>query len=325
MGPSSNPRLSRQNMGFTKVNRNASPAVLLQSHYFEGVPMPLSSYLFNLKTRNLSPATIQAAEGFLRPFVRVHDPLVATRHDIEHFLADLFDRCRPSTVWTYWRHLKGFYKFLEAEGDIEVNPMTHVARPMIPPTEVRVLNNDEISKLLATCVGRGRGREDKRDLAILMVMLDSGIRLSEVVGMTLEDIGQDGTIRIFGKGRKWRTVALGVDSTSALNRWLRLRGNAPGRVWLGRKGPLTIYGVRRVVVKRGLQIGMDLNPHMLRHTFVDNWLRNGGAEVDLAKLCGWTSTRMAERYAQHHANERAITAHKRIAPLDFLTKSRFAK
>jgi integrase len=276
--------------------------------------MILRSYLFHLKTRNLSPATIKAAEAFLKPFVDSHDPLTASRHDIENFLTDLFDRCRPSTVWTYWRHLKGLYKFLESEGDITDNPMINVARPMIPPTEIRVLNNEEIRNLIGACSGR-KG-DDRRDLAILMVLLDSGVRLSEIVGMTLEDIGQDGTIRVFGKGRKWRTVALGIESSSALNRWLRIRGNAPGAVWLGRKGPLTNYGVRRIVVKRGASIGIDLNPHMLRHTFVDQWLRNGGAEVDLAKLCGWTSTRMAEKYARHHANERAVTAHKRIAPLD---------
>ena len=57
---------------------------------------------------------------------------------------------------------------------------------------------------------------------------------------------------------------------------------------------------------------------MLRHTFVDNWLRNGGSEVDLARLAGWCGTAMAGRYAQHRAAERALTAHKTIAPLDRL-------
>jgi integrase len=55
---------------------------------------------------------------------------------------------------------------------------------------------------------------------------------------------------------------------------------------------------------------------MLRHTFIDNWLRNGGNEVDLARLCGWTTTRMAERYARQRANERAVNAHSSIRPLD---------
>ena len=74
-----------------------------------------------------------------------------------------------------------------------------------------------------------------------------------------------------------------------------------------------------MIHRRGLQAGFHLHPHMLRHTFVDNWLRNGGAEVDLARLAGWATTRMAERYAQHRADERAVTAHKSVAPLDSLT------
>lgn len=57
---------------------------------------------------------------------------------------------------------------------------------------------------------------------------------------------------------------------------------------------------------------------MLRHTSVDNWLRNGSAKVDLARLAGWTTTRMAEHYAQHRADERAVTAHKSVATLDRL-------
>lgn len=112
--------------------------------------------------------------------------------------------------------MKGFYKFLETVEDIENNPMKSVASPIIPPTEVRALNPEEVRKLLGSC--NGRNKDDRRDLAILMAMIDSGIRLSEVVGMTIDDIDQDGTIRVVGKGRKWRTVALGVESGSALNR-----------------------------------------------------------------------------------------------------------
>ena len=74
-----------------------------------------------------------------------------------------------------------------------------------------------------------------------------------------------------------------------------------------------------MIQRRGQQARFHLHPHMLRHTFVDNWLRNGGAEVDLARLAGWTTTRMAERYAQHRADERAVSAHKSVAPLDSLT------
>jgi integrase/recombinase XerC len=276
--------------------------------------MDIDGYLFHLKARNLAPSTIKAAGEFLRPFERVNDPLTATKIEIQNYLGVMFDRCKPSTVWTAWRHLKGFYAWLEAEGDIEINPMNGVARPVVPTVEIPVLQSNEIAALLAAC--RGRAPIDRRDLAIISLMLDTGLRLSEVVRLSLDDVGETQTLRVFGKGRKWRTVALGNLSHQALMRWIRVQGESSGPLWAGTRGPLGATGMRKMIQRRGQQAGLTLHPHMLRHTFVDNWLRNGGSEVDLARLAGWTTTRMAERYAQHRANERAVTAHGSVRPLD---------
>lgn len=278
--------------------------------------MHLRSYLFHLRARNLSPQTIKATEEYLRLFLKQHDPLIVTKRDIELYLGELAERCKPSTVWTAWRHLKGFFKWLDAEGDITSNPMETVSKPTVPPTEIAVLTADEVRGLLESC--KGNKPDDRRDLALISVMLDTGLRLAEVTRISLDDVSYDNTIRIFGKGRKWRTVALGTASSMALSRWMRLLPEGSSTLWMGPKGPLTTTGVRKLIERRGRLAGLDIHPHQLRHTFVDNWLRNGGSEVDLARLCGWTSTRMAERYAQHRADERALTAHKFIAPLDSL-------
>jgi site-specific recombinase XerC len=226
-------------------------------------------------------------------------------------------RCKPSTVWTSWRHLKGFFKWLHAEGDISIDPMIGVTKPIVPPSEIPVLTSHQVRALLATCCSKDA--ESRRDKAILTIMLDTGLRLSEIALLSIDDVSEDGTLRVFGKGRKWRTVALGTTSATALSRWMRLRTSDDQSLWSGRKGSLTPEGIRKMTKRRGLQAGFHLHPHMLRHTFVDNWLRNGGAEVDLARLAGWTTTRMAERYAQHRADERAVSAHKSVAPLDSLT------
>ena len=279
--------------------------------------MLLHAYLSHLRARNLSPKTIKATEEYLRLFLHEHDPLTVSKRDIETYLGDMTARCQPSTVWTSWRHLRGFYGWLHAEGDIESNPMASVHKPVVPPTEVRVLSQDEVRRLLATC--SGRSREDRRDLAILALMLDTGLRLSEVARLSIDDFGADNTLHVFGKGRKWRTVALGRTSATAVRRWLRILPGDADTLWAGKKGPLTPTGIRTLVKRRGREAGLQVHPHQLRHTFVDNWLRNGGSEVDLARLCGWTSTRMAERYAQHRADERAVTAHQSVAPLDSLT------
>lgn len=90
------------------------------------------AYIFHLRARNLSPATVKATEEYVRPFIALHDPLTATRRDIETYLGDMSERCKPSTVWTAWRHLKGFFKWLHAEGDISVDPMVGVTKPIVP-------------------------------------------------------------------------------------------------------------------------------------------------------------------------------------------------
>jgi integrase len=276
--------------------------------------MFLRSYVFHLRARNLSPRTIKVTEEYLRPFLAIYDPLSVTKRDIETYLGEMADRCKPSTVWTAWRHLRGFYKWLTTEGDININPMDGVRKPLVPATEVVTLSPEEVRRLLSTC--KGSTKDDRRDLALLTIMLDTGLRLSEATQLTSQDIGEDNTLRIFGKGRKWRTVALGSTSATALARWLRQLPNGAATLWPGPKGPLTTTGIRKVIQRRGRQAHLKLHPHQLRHTFVDSWLRNGGAEVDLARLCGWTTTRMTERYAQHRAEERAIAAQRALAPLD---------
>lgn len=276
--------------------------------------MILDSYLLHLRARNLSPRTIKATEEYLRPFLGLHDPLTCSPQATRTYLADLALRCRPSTVRTAWRHLKGFFDWLESEGDVSANPFLGIPKPEVPPVEVQVLTPVEVRRLLDAA--KGNRPESRRDFAILTIMLDAGLRLSEVTNLQLDDVGVDRTLRVYGKGRKWRTVALGSTATTALDRWLRVRGSSAGGLWTGRKGPLTATGVRGVVRRRGNLAGLDVHPHMLRHTFVDNWLRNGGNEVDLARLAGWTSTAMASRYAQHRAGERALAAHRVVAPLD---------
>jgi len=288
-------------------------------HHSKGFVMLIQSYLFHLRARNLSPHTIKTAGEFISQFLTAHDPLSSTKRDIQGFLALKSESCKPSTVQTYWRFLKSFFQWLTEEGDIAINPMVGISKPIVPPTEIKVLTATEVQRLLATC--RGRNPEDRRDLAILTIMLDAGLRLSELTNLKLDDVGADQTLRVFGKGRKWRTVALGSTSSTALERWIRPRGNAPGSLWVGRKGDLTATGIRQVIRRRAKLADLHVHPHMLRHTFVDNWLRHGGSEVDLARLAGWTSTAMASRYAQFRAAERAISSHGRVAPLDSISKS----
>ena len=220
--------------------------------------MILRAYLFHLRARNLSPRTIKATEEYIRVFLQRHDPLTATRRDIEVWLGEMSERCKPSTVWTSWRHLKGFFTWLHIEGDIAINPMCGVTKPIVPPSEIPVLSPRQVKALIAAC--SNKDAESRRDHALITVMLDTGLRLSEIASLTINDVSKEGTIRVFDKGRKWRTVALGTTSTTALSRWMRLRTPTTDSLWSGRKGALSTEGIRKMLQRRGKQAGFHLHP-----------------------------------------------------------------
>ncbi len=196
--------------------------------------------------------------------------------------------------------------------------MVNIPKPVVPPVEIPMATKDQVLALLKSC--EGRDPLARRDYANIAIMLDTGLRLSEVVNLNLDDISDDFSLRVFGKGRKWRTVSLGATSSRALQRWLRIRKSQDNRVWTGRKGPPDRQWTATDAPPSKRCSRISGAPHMLRHCFVDNWLRSGGSEADLSRIGGWTTPRMADRYARHRANERALTAQRALALLDSMTK-----
>ena len=282
----------------------------------------VDEYLLHREARNLAPTTIKATREYIRPFAKLHDLRECSSAEVRRYLAQLSRRCRPWTVRTAWRHLKGLFEWLEAEERRPDNPMRHVTKPIVPTTDPYVLTNDEVNALIKAF--EGDRYIDIRDRAIVCLFLDTGLRLSELSALTFDDIIEGQQLKVFGKGRKWRVVPLGAVSSLALRQWLDVRGCASGHLWPGEKGGLTAGSTRKMIQRRGKSAGLEIYPHALRHTFVDQWIRNGGAEIDLSHLAGWSSIKLVETYAKRFAKERAIEAHRTIAPLDRLLTDRRA-
>ena len=286
-----------------------------------------------LEAENKSPRTIEAytdAVRLLATYLQAHGrPILAgelRREHVQDFIADQLARWKPATAHNRYRGLHAFFKWAVAEGDLETNPMEGMRPPQLPEQPIEVVGPEHLARLLRSC--EGRDFTSRRDTAIILLLVDTGMRRAECVGMTLDDVDLDQRIVwVLGKGRRPRALPIGRKTAQTLDRYLRAReghqlAHLP-QLWVGRNGPMTPSGVYQVVHDRARAAGLPaMHPHQLRHAFATSWLAEGGNENELMLVAGWKSRTMIDRYTKATAVERARASHVRLSPADWTSPLR---
>lgn len=288
----------------------------------------LDSWSRHLRAKNRSPLTIESYRAdveHLRAHVGDVDLEDVTARQIEDFLASCLDRgLAPATVARRYRSLQQLYRWLFNEGEIKVNPMANMDPPRVVDQPPEVLTSSEIAALLKACRdrdphGRAGPFESRRDTAMVLILLTTGVRASELIGLTVDDLHFNvETFRVLGKGGRERNVTLLPQPAEAVDRYLRARRKHPmakttNALWIGEKGPLSSSGLRQMLTRRCNAAGIrHVNPHLFRHTFAHLAKKRGMADESLMAIAGWNTPQMLQRYGASATAERAHDAHREL-------------
>lgn len=264
----------------------------------------VEAYLAELAVTGRSSRTAELYGCLLRALIkslRAEQPVgEITRADILQHLNHLLEQGRAqSYVGLHAKLCKRFFAWLCNQGEIELNPLQGLS--ISPGAEVPVLpfTQDECQRLI-------KAAKTPMHRAIILLLLDCGMRASELANLRMEDIGED-EITIHGKGGKVRRLALNPEPQRALNAWLRSRPQQDGLVWpsgFDRKNLgnlLDALGLRAKVAR--------VFPHRFRYTWVIRLRRAGVDLLVLQRLGGWTGLAMLERYVRAAEAEHAIEIH----------------
>jgi site-specific recombinase XerD len=263
-----------------------------------------------------------------------------SQHEIRAFILYLqqkrcfsghrFNHCQDRglsghTINCYLRSLRIFFSWLVSENLIETNPFDRVKIPRPPRKVIPTFSDSQIRELLSAI--DTRTAEGYRDYAIILTLLDTGLRVSELCSLRLDNLWLgEGMLKVLGKGNKERLIPIGKQIQRLLWRYInRYRSEPAGAnrdfLFLTREGkPLTKDRMEKIVNYYGRKAGLKgvrCSPHTLRHSAAIRFLRNGGGVFSLQRMLGHSSLEMTRRYCELTDID-VKRAHMTASPVDNL-------
>ena len=249
------------------------------------------------------------------------DLLSANQADIQHYLAVKFPQSKPRSISRLIASMRRFYRYALRESLIKTDPTLQIESPKLPRSLPKSLNEKEVEDLLnAPDIRQSIGL---RDRAMLELLYASGLRVSELVGVKVNEVStQDGVVRVTGKGSKTRLVPMGEEAADWIDQYLKqarpkiLDGQMTDALFVTARGNAMTrqafwYLIKRYALVAG--ISKHMSPHVLRHAFATHLLNHGADLRVVQMLLGHADISTTQIYT-HVARERLKQLHSMHHP-----------
>lgn len=229
-------------------------------------------------------------------------------------------KLEASTVGLYVTSIKTFFQWCVHEELLTSSPAGRLKKPQTPKKVRTTLTPEQVEQLLAVCDTSTRA--GFRNYVMLLLLLDTGMRVSEMCNLCLSDI-HPRYVKVHGKGQKEREIGLHPDMSKLLWKYINkhrvLFGVEDDHLFVGEKGPLTVSGVETIfdnLEKQAAIANVRVTPHVMRHTFSKRYLKNGGDLFKLSRELGHSSVQITgNTYLADFNSTDAREDHERFSPL----------
>jgi site-specific recombinase XerD len=290
----------------------------------------LRDFLLDARAARRSDATLEFYQQKLHTFLNfseeqgVIEPEQLSAHHIRLFLDHLGESRNAGGVHAYWRAVRAFVRFLVREEAIDSSPLDKIRSPKVEQELLEPVSTETVSALLCTCDKTNIGL---RDRAILLILLDTGLRAGELLALNVGDVDlNEASVAVRkAKSRQGRYVFIGRQARKAVVAYLRTRQEREPHhpLWLayhrdGNQARLRYDGLRSVIQRRAKQAGVPCpSLHSFRRGFAINMLRNGADLVSLSRMMGHGSLPVLMRYLNQLTDD-LRQVHARCSPVDTL-------
>jgi len=258
--------------------------------------------------KNYSPHTLLNYRIDLEEFLKFIDPIPINKVEyllLRKFLAQMRGKqYRSRTLARKLSSLRSFFKFLIREGFIQENPAALLMSPKLEKTLPKFLTEDEMKKFIEA--PSLKSPSGKRDRAILETLYSTGIRVSELVSLNVDQVDLIGNVaKVSGKGKKERLVPIGDKALDSIRAYLQNRKHRSNALFLNKNGTrLSDRSVRNIANKyiTAVSLTRNISPHVLRHSFATHMLNRGADLRSIQELLGHVNLSTTQIYTHVTTN-----------------------